>query len=224
MDGIRLCQLPRFIQHSQQFQQAFPPDLIGRIHSDLGSYGGGQQLTAVNGGVSCGGIRLLHDLSGRTHQPHCPVLRPGQRIAALLHLDQQGVRQLPLNTGVFDLDIGQGLGDVPDHLILVQQKEVVTVLHAAGLTDLRLRIALLPSDDHRIHPEKQGDGRHQTAADQEYGQQLIEEAAASPSAPPRRSSPSCHDGSPLQSVSQGEAVSSTRRISAPSAARSSSML
>ena len=54
--------------------------------------------------------------------------------------------------------------------------------------------------------------------------QLIEEAAASPSAPSRRSSPSCHDGSPLQSVSQGEAVSSTRRISAPSAARSSSML
>ena len=103
-------------------------------------------------------------------------------------------------------------------------KFTLAAYNAAGLTDLRLRIALLPGDDHRIHPEKQGDGRHQTAADQEYGQQLIEEAAASPSAPPRRSSPSCHGGSPLQSVSQGEAVSSTRRISAPSAARSSSML
>ena len=149
------------------------------------SHGGGQQTAAVNGGIPRRAGFLLHDLSRRADQPNDAVLLPGQRVAALLHLDQQGIRQLPLDVGIFDLNIGQRIGNIPNHLILVQQKQIVAVRYAAGLPDLRLGIPFLPGDDYGIHPEKQGDGRHQTTADQQNGQQLIEEAAASPSAPPR---------------------------------------
>ena len=87
---------------------------------------------------------LLHDLSCRADQPNDAVLLPGQRVAALLHLDQQGIRQFPLDVGIFDLNIGQRIGNIPNHLILVQQKQIVAVRYAAGLPDLRLGIPFLP--------------------------------------------------------------------------------
>ena len=128
------AQLPRLLQRRQQLQQALALGLIVRVQRDLRAHGGGQQHGSRQWwDTPPRWFRLLHDLSRRAHQPHDAVLLPGQRVAALLHLDQQGIRQLPLDAGVFDLNIGQGIGNVPDHLILVQQKEIVAVRYAAGL-------------------------------------------------------------------------------------------
>ena len=122
MDGIHLAQLSRLVQRRQQVQKPLALGLVLTVQGDLGAYGGGQQTAAIDGGVSRRAGFLLHDLSGGAHQPDDAVLLPGQRVAALPDLDQQGIRQLPLDGSILDLNIGQGIGDIPNHLILVQQK------------------------------------------------------------------------------------------------------
>ena len=99
-------------------------EIVLRVQRNLRAHRGRQQAASVNHREALGARPLLHNFSGRAHQPHNPILLPCQRIAAHLHLNQQGIRQLPLDVGIFNFNIGQRLRNVADYLIFIQEKQV----------------------------------------------------------------------------------------------------
>ena len=97
-------------------------------------------------------------------------------MGALGDLNMQGVGQLAADTD--GLHIGQLLGNGCGGLVLVQQEQVPALADAAGLKHLLLGIAGGAGDKNLLRLEKQGQGRHNGAADQNKRKKSIEKRKA----------------------------------------------
>ena len=164
--------------------------LLGLIHRQGRAHRGRQwrQAQHLRLPLGQGSVAPLQQLAPRVQQPILAAGAERRHRVALGHLDEQGIGQLAMDGHL--VHIGQLRIDLPGNLVFVQGEQVIPLFHPGGLDHLRLGIPAVAGDHYRIDPEKHHAAHQKSGEDEQGGQQLIEEAEASPVPPPSMPVPS----------------------------------